>query len=213
MKCFQIEKEEVLIVNGEKQYVDTVENFKADSGIQSLPARVWYNDENKDVVIKLKPESKEEWKKYPIQEYDDYITAIDKYITAKERREYVPPTLDELKEQAITYQYSEYVKKRDALVYVDEMGFSTDNAGQQDWQIALTLMGEEGQYKVYDKEGKNAILATVTKSQMLSAGEAARTQQLAAYQDFIDVRDKIKNCANIEGRIYNTSATPIKNDT
>lgn len=198
MKCFQIEKDEVLIIDGNKQYVDTVENFKADSGIKSLPVRVWYNDEQPDVVIKENTDSEEIWKTYPISEYDDYIAAIDEYIAAKEKREYVPPTFEELKEQALNYQYGEYVKQRDALVYVDGMGFTTDTAGQQDWQIALTLMGDEGQYKVYDADGKTATLQTVTKSQMMSAGEAARAQQLAAYEDFVAVRDKIKNCQTAE---------------
>lgn len=198
MKCFQIEKNEVLIIDGEKQYVDTIENFKADSGIQALPVRVWYNNEQKDVVIKMDEKAKEEWKSYPIAEYDDYIAAIDEYIAAKEKREYVPPTFEELKEQALNYQYCEYVKQRDALVYVDGMGFTTDAAGQQDWQIALTLMGDSGQYKVYVEDGKTATLKTVTKSQMMAAGEAARAQQLAAYSSFVTVRENIKNCQTVE---------------
>lgn len=198
MKCFQIEKNKVLIINGEKQYVDTVENFKADSGIKSLPIRVWYNDEQKDVVIKIDENAKEEWKQYPIAEYDDYIAAIDEYIAAKEKREYIPPTMDELKEQALAYQYGEYVKKRDALVFIDGMGFTTDTSGQQDWQIALTLMGDSGQYKVYDTDEKTATLQTITKSQMIAAGEAARAQQLAAYNGFIAIREKIQNCTTID---------------
>lgn len=198
MKCFQIEKNEVLIIDGEKQYVDTVENFKADSGIKTLPVRVWYNNEQPNVVIKQDTDNKEVWKTYPIAEYDDYIAAIDDYITAKAQREYVPPTFEELKEQALSYQYGEYVKQRDALVYVDGMGFTTDAAGQQDWQIALTLMGDSGQYKVYDADGKTATLQTVTKSQMMAAGEAARAQQLAAYSNFIAIRENIKNCHTAE---------------
>lgn len=53
MKCFQIEKNKVLIIDGDKQYVDTVENFKKDSGIVFLPVRVWYNNEQPTVVIKM----------------------------------------------------------------------------------------------------------------------------------------------------------------
>lgn len=198
MKCFQIEKDEVLIIDGDKQYTDTVENFKLDSGIKSLPVRVWYNDEQPNVVIKTDEKAEEEWKSYPIAEYDDYIAAIDEYMVAKEKREYVPPTFEELKEQALNYQYGEYVKQRDALVYVDGMGFTTDAAGQQDWQIALTLMGDSGQYKVYDADGKTATLQTVTKSQMMAAGDAARAQQLAAYSCFVTVRENIKNCQTVE---------------
>lgn len=198
MKCFQIEKNEVLIIDGDKQYTDTVENFKLDSGIKSLPVRIWYNDEHPNVVVKQDTDSEEIWKEYPMAEYDDYIAAIDEYLAAKAQREYVPPTFEELKEQALNYQYGEYVKQRDALVYVDGMGFTTDAAGQQDWQIALTLMGDSGQYKVYDKDGKTATLQTVTKSQMIAAGESARAQQLAAYSNFIAVRENIKNCQTAE---------------
>lgn len=198
MKCFQIEKNEVLIIDGDKQYTDTVENFKLDSGIKLLPVRVWYNDEQPNVVIKQDTNSKEIWKEYPITEYDDYIAALDEYLAAKAQREYVPPTFEELKEQALNYQYGEYVKQRDALVYVDGMGFTTDAAGQQDWQIALTLMGDSGQYKVYAEDGKTATLQTVTKSQMIAAGESARAQQLAAYSNFISVRENIKNCQTAE---------------
>lgn len=99
MKCFQVEKGEVLIINGDKLYTDTVENFKLDSGIKSLPMRVWYNNEQSNVVIKQDTDSKEIWKKYPVREYDDYIATIDDYINAKTQREYIPPTMDELKEK------------------------------------------------------------------------------------------------------------------
>lgn len=99
MKCFQIEKGEVLIIDGDKLYTDTVKNFMLDSDIKSLPMRVWYNNEQSNVVIKQDTDSKEIWKKYPVREYDDYIAAIDDYIDAKAQREYIPPTMDELKEK------------------------------------------------------------------------------------------------------------------
>lgn len=99
MKCFQIEKGEVLIINGDKLYTDNIENFKLDSGIKSMPVRVWYSDEQSNVVIKQDTDSKEIWKKYPLREYDDYIATIDDYIDAKAQREYTPPTMDELKEK------------------------------------------------------------------------------------------------------------------
>ena len=198
MKVFQILNDDVLIINGKQQYVDTVANFKADSGIKTLPVKVIYDDQQRQPVVQQDDKSQEEWPDYPIAEYDKYIDAIDTYLAAKSQREYVPPTLDELKTQALNYQYQQYVAKRDANVVIDNMGFATTSAGQQDWQIALTLMGDSGQYKVYDADGKTAKLATVTKAQMMQAGEAARAQQLAAYQDFVAVREKVKNCKNAD---------------
>ena len=89
MKCFQIEKGEVLIINGDKLYTDTVKNFKLDSDIKSLPVRVWYSDEQSNVVIKQDTDSKEIWQKYPVREYDDYIATIDNYKKKKEKCEYI----------------------------------------------------------------------------------------------------------------------------
>lgn len=198
MKVFQILNEEVLIINGDQQYVDTVANFKVDSGIGTLPIKIIYDDQQRQPVVQKDTQSPEEWPEYPIIEYDEYIDAIDSYLASKEKREYVPPTLEELKEQAIAHQYSEYVKNRDALVYVDGMGFTTDAAGQQDWQIALTLMGDSGEYKVYAEGRENAELMTVSKSQMIAAGKSARAQQIKAYQDFVEIREKIKNCKNAD---------------
>ena len=98
MKCFQIEKGEVLIISGDKQYTDTIENFKLDSGIKSLPMCVWYSDRQPNVVIKQDTDSKVIWKGYPIREYEDYISTINAYIDAKAQREYTPSTMDELKD-------------------------------------------------------------------------------------------------------------------
>ena len=33
MRVFQIQKNEILIINDDKQYTDTIENFKLDSGL------------------------------------------------------------------------------------------------------------------------------------------------------------------------------------
>lgn len=52
MKCFQIEKDEVLIIDGDKQYIDTVDNFKSDSDVKELPTRVWYNNEQEYCIDK-----------------------------------------------------------------------------------------------------------------------------------------------------------------
>lgn len=98
MKCFQIENGEVLIISGDKQYTDTIENFKLDSGIKSLPLCVWYSDRQPNVVIKQDTDSKVIWKRYPIREYEDYISTITAYIDAKAQREYTPSTMDELKD-------------------------------------------------------------------------------------------------------------------
>lgn len=192
MRVFQVLDNDVLIIKDNEQYSDTAEHFKADSGLADLPIKVIYDDTQKQCLVD------DNYEDYPNANYDGYIDNVTAYIEAKASREYVPPTLSELKAQALNVQYSKYIAKKEAPVTVDDLQFSTDENSQREWQIALTLMGDSGQYKVYDTDGKTAKLATVTKAQMMQAGEAARAQQLAAYSNFIAVRENIKNCQTVE---------------
>ena len=52
-----------------------------------------------------------------------------------------------------------------------------------------------GLFKDFEHKG---FVSVLPKEQLLQAGEAARTQQIAAYQDFVAVRQKINNCKTAE---------------
>ena len=86
MRVFQIQKGEILIINGDKQYSDTVENFKLDSGLSlnNLTEVIYDNYQECSVINK-------EFKEYPNTEFEGYIDNVDIYIKAKVEREYVPP--------------------------------------------------------------------------------------------------------------------------
>jgi hypothetical protein len=190
MRVFQVLNDNVLIINKGKIYDDTLTNFLTDGGVKP-GNRVIYDDQQKTTVIN------DEFEDFPNETLENYIDNIDAYLESQQKRNYVPPTLNELKETILNQQYAAYIKKKNAVVWVDGIGFATDDDGQRDWQIALTLMGDSGNYKVYTSE-KNMELTTVTKSQMLKAGALARAQQLQAYNDFISIREKIKNCKNAD---------------
>lgn len=187
MRVFQILDNDVLIIKDNEQYTDTAEHFKADSGLSSLPAKVIYDDTQKQCLVD------DDFKDYPNANYDSYIDNVTAYIEAKASREYVPPTLSELKAQALNVQHSKYIAKKEAPVTVDDLQFSTDENSQREWQIALTLIEDKGPYKVRDSSN-SIVLADVTKEQLMKAGEAARAQQLAAYEWFMSIRDAINNC-------------------
>lgn len=95
MRVFQILDNDVLIIKDNEQYIDTTDHFKADSGLSSLPAKVIYDDTQKQCLVD------DDFKDYPNAEYDGYIDNVTAYIEAKAKREYVPPTLSELKAQAL----------------------------------------------------------------------------------------------------------------
>lgn len=86
MRVFQIQKGEILIINGDKQYSDTVENFKLDSELtlKDLNEVIYDNYQECCVVNK-------EFKEYLNVNFESYINNIDIYIKAKVEREYVPP--------------------------------------------------------------------------------------------------------------------------
>lgn len=86
MKVFQIQKGEILIINGDKQYSDTVENFKLDSGfsLDNINEVIYDNYQECCVINK-------EFLDYPDADFDGCISKIDDYIKAKAEREYVPP--------------------------------------------------------------------------------------------------------------------------
>ena len=191
MNAFQILNDKVIIIKGSKTYMDSVQNFMLDAQTTLSASKVIYDDQQKCCVVD------DVFKTYPDTTYDGYITAIDATIAAKAKREYVAPTVDELRQQALSYQYTQYLAKRDAVVWVDKIGYACDENAQRNWQLALTLIGdsESTKLKVYTSETVQEI-KDITKAQMLAAGEAARTQQLGAYSDFEAVKDKINSCTS-----------------
>lgn len=86
MKCFQIYKGEVLIINEGKEYKDTLSNFLLDSGLSSsIPSFIVYDDYQGQCMVEG------ELKTFPNTEYDELISNVETYIEAKNKRTYVPP--------------------------------------------------------------------------------------------------------------------------
>ena len=96
MRVFQIQKGEILIINGDKQYSDTVENFKLDSELtlKDLNEVIYDNYQECSVINK-------EFKEYPNVDFEGYIDNVDIYIKAKASREYVPPKEPTEEEKAL----------------------------------------------------------------------------------------------------------------
>lgn len=198
MKCFQLLNDEVLIINGDKMYKDSPDNFILDGG--SLQAdkvtlsEVIYDDQQSHAVING------DFCDKPIAAIEDKIAAIDAYIAAKAGREYVPPTIEELREQALNYQYQTYEDQKHAIVWLQDgsgYGFDCDDQGQNNWQVALTLMENDVTgFKVYINKNnlKEKRFLEITRSQMMEAGNLAKAQQYAAYSGFEKVRAEIANC-------------------
>lgn len=99
---------QILIIDGEKQYTDRMENFKSDSG-KDINTSVIYNDDEGLCVIGG------EYKEYPNDDFDGYINNIDTYIAAKVKREYVPPAELTPEEKALN-KINEIMTENDAQI-------------------------------------------------------------------------------------------------
>lgn len=211
MKCFQVLYNEVLIIDDKKEYCDTPSNFLLDGGSlntitvaldgkteQVELTKVIYDDNQQCCVVNDK------FYDYPNDDLEGYISLLDGYIKAKENREYVPPTLEELKQKALSYQYRKYESLKHAIVWLEDgsgYGFDTAPEDQNNWQVALTLMGTgTTMYRVYTNKNnlKEKDFLEVTYSQMLEAGQLAKQQQIKAYSGFEQIKDAIENCKSKE---------------
>ena len=110
MRVFQIQKGEVLIINGDKQYVDTVENFKLDSGLtlENITEVIYDNYQECCVINK-------EFKEYPNTNFEGYVDNIDNYIETKQKREYVPPA-EPTEEEKILEQINKIMAENDSQI-------------------------------------------------------------------------------------------------
>lgn len=110
MRVFQIQKGEILIINGDKQYSDTVENFKLDSELtlKDLNEVIYDNYQECCVINK-------EFKEYPDANFDNYIDNVDTYIKAKEKREYVPPE-EQTEEEKLLNKINEIMVANDEQI-------------------------------------------------------------------------------------------------
>lgn len=86
MSVFQILKNKVLIIDGDRTYSDTVDNFLTDAGAVSVPGSVIYDDEQECCVVDG------DFLSYPNGTYSGYCERIQDLLDTQTKRTYVPPT-------------------------------------------------------------------------------------------------------------------------
>jgi endo-alpha-1,4-polygalactosaminidase (GH114 family) len=154
MRVFQIQKGEVLIINDDKQYTDTIENFKLDSGLSldNINEVIYDNYQECSVINK-------EFKDYPNTEFEGYIDNVDTYIKAKEKREYVPP--------------EEPTEEEKALAKINEIMAANDEqiADIKDAMLVAVLTDDTELQSELKKEYASVIEDTNNKLQEVKAND------------------------------------------
>lgn len=118
MKCFQVLNDDVLIIDGQKEYHEDKATFLLNGGTLTPikvtregvtevvePKKVIYDDNQCCCVVN------DVFYDYPNDDLDGYIALIDAYIKSKADREYVPPTFEEI----VAVKLSELKTTRDNL--------------------------------------------------------------------------------------------------
>ena len=208
MRVFQIQRGVTLIINNDKQYIDTIDNFKLDSGLtfENITEIIYDNYQECNVVNK-------EFKKYPNNDFESYIDNIDIYIKAKAEREYVPPeepTLKELKENKLSEVKQEFARKRDAVrfVKVDDIntyGFDCASEDITNFLAAYTALTNNvaksstntTMYKVWLNETDKGIVE-LNLEQMNKVFDTVRNSQFEAYAWLEQIQTKIEGCQSKE---------------
>lgn len=118
MKCFQVLNDDVLIIDGQKEYHEDKATFLLDGGTLTPikvtregvtevvePKKVIYDDNQCCCVVN------DVFYDYPNDDLDGYIALVDAFIKSKADREYVPPTFEEI----VAAKLSELKTTRDNL--------------------------------------------------------------------------------------------------
>ena len=106
MSVFQILKNNVLIIDGDRTYSDTVDNFLLDAGTVSVPESVIYDDEQECCVVDG------DFLSYPNGTYSGYCERIQDLLDAQAKRTYVLPAepTEEDQKAALKADYDSAVK-------------------------------------------------------------------------------------------------------
>ena len=118
MKCFQVLNDDVLIIDGQKEYHEDKATFLLDGGTLTPikvtregvtevvePKKVIYDNNQCCCVVN------DVFCEYPNDDLDGYIALVDAFIKSKADREYVPPTFEEI----VAAKLSELKTTRDNL--------------------------------------------------------------------------------------------------
>lgn len=107
MSVFQIQKNNVLVIDGNRTYSDTVDNFLLDAGAVSVPEFVIYDDAQECCVVDG------DFLSYPNGTYSGYCERIQDLLDAQAKRTYVPPAepTEEDQKASLKADYDSAVKE------------------------------------------------------------------------------------------------------
>lgn len=203
MKCFQVLNDDVLIIDGQKEYHEDKATFLLDGGTLTPikvtregvtevvePKKVIYDDNQCCCVVN------DVFYDYPNDDLDGYIALIDAYIKSKADREYVAPTFDEI----VAVKLSELKSTRDTLetepVEYNGNRYDYDEKARDRINAAIIALDITGQSIAWTTAGNINVAVTADDLRGVIAAVALRSNAL--HVKYRNLKEQVLACSTAE---------------
>lgn len=203
MKCFQVLNDDVLIIDGQKEYHEDKATFLLDGGTLTPikvtregvtevvePKKVIYDDNQCCCVVN------DVFYDYPNDDLEGYIALIDAYIKSKADREYVAPTFEEI----VAAKLAELKATRDTLETepIEYQGnrYDYDDKARDRINAAIIALDISGQSIEWTTADNTNVAVTADDLRGVVANVAVRSNEL--HIKYRELKEQILACTTKE---------------
>lgn len=203
MKCFQVLNDDVLIIDGQKEYHEDKATFLLDGGTLTPikvtregvtevvePKKVIYDDNQCCCVVN------DVFYDYPNDDLDGYIALIDAYIKSKADREYVAPTFEEI----VAAKLAELKTTRDTLetepVEYNGNRYDYDDKARDRINAAIIALDITGQSIEWTTADNTNVAVTAQDLRNIIAAVAVRSNDL--HVKYRNLKEQVLTCSTAE---------------
>lgn len=203
MKCFQVLNDDVLIIDGQKEYHEDKATFLLDGGTLTPikvtregvtevvePKKVIYDDNQCCCVVN------DVFYDYPNDDLDGYIALIDAYIQSKADREYVAPTFEEI----VAAKLSELKTTRDTLetepIEYNGNRYDYDDKARDRINAAIIALDISGQSIEWTTADNTNVAVTAQDLRNIIANVAVRSNIL--HVKYRELKELVLACTTAE---------------
>ena len=203
MKCFQVLNDDVLIIDGQKEYHEDKATFLLDGGTLTPikvtregvtevvePKKVVYDDNQCCCVVN------DVFYDYPNDDLDGHIALIDAYIQSKADREYVAPTFEEI----VAAKLSELKATRDTLetepIEYNGNRYDYDDKARDRINAAIIALDISGQSIEWTTADNTNVAVTAQDLRNIIANVAVRSNIL--HVKYRELKEQVLACTTTE---------------
>ena len=203
MKCFQVLNDDVLIIDGQKEYHEDKTTFLLDGGTLTPikvtregvtevvePKKVIYDDNQCCCVVN------DVFYDYPNDDLNGYIALIDAYIKSKADREYVAPTFEEI----VAAKLAELKSTRDTSetepIEYNGNNYDYDDKARDRINAAIIALDITGQSIEWTTADNTNVAVTAQDLRNIIAAVALRSNAL--HVKYRNLKEQVLACTTAE---------------